>query len=64
MTQTAVEVMDEIVEHPTLDDFMRRLHPLTQDQYKQLVARLREERPMYIAKEAARKEKKERDEDD
>lgn len=64
MTKTAVEIMDEIVKEPTLDELMRRLTPLTEDEYVQLVARLREERPLYISKEAARKERKERDEDD
>jgi hypothetical protein len=59
--KTAVEVMDEIVQEPTLDALMRRLTPLTDAEYVQLVARLREERPLYIAKEAARKERKDDD---
>ena len=63
MTQTAKEVMDEIVQHPTLDELMRRLKGLTEDEYKQLVLRLREERPLYIAKAAERKERKDEDDD-
>lgn len=54
--ETAKEVMDEIVQRPTLDEFMRRLAPLTEGEYKQLVQVLRDERPLYIAKEMARKE--------
>lgn len=55
----AIEQMDEVVKHPTLDDYMRRVPPLTEQEYKDLIVSLREERPLYIAKEKARKEAKE-----
>ena len=60
---TAKEIMDEIVKHPTLDEFMRRLKPLSEVEYKQLIQTLRDERPLYIAKEAARKEARSDDDD-
>ena len=59
--KSATEIMDEIVQRPTLDEFMQRLAPLTEAEYQQLVQTLRDERPLYIAKELARKEKSDDD---
>lgn len=50
MTKTAIELMDEVIKHPTLDDYMRRVPPLSKEQRTELVEVLRADRARFIAK--------------
>lgn len=52
-------VVDEIVKHPTLDEYLDR-HPstLTETDYLKLINNLRADRAMFIKGEIEKKEKK------